>query len=107
MAKGSAVITHQSAQLSQQIFGQLLVVSACTAAFCPRGNLCPTALGANIREGRVNFAGRGTGGADRWLAGTAQGWGADVQVLALLKRELPFFVGDLGQALFLVPALLT
>lgn len=107
MAKGSAVITHQSAQLSQQIFGRLLVVSACTAAFCPRGNLCPTGLGANIREGRVNFAGRGTGGADHWLAGTAQGWGADVQVLALFKRELPFFVGDLDQALFLVPALLT
>lgn len=105
MAKGSVVITHHSAPLSQQIFGQLLMVSVCTATSCPWGNLCPTKLGANIWEG-VNFAGRSTGGDGHWWTGTAQGWGADVQVLPHLERDLPLFVGDLGQAPFLVSALL-
>lgn len=33
MAKGNAVISHKSAELSQQVFGQLLIVSVCTTFF--------------------------------------------------------------------------
>lgn len=33
MAKGNAVISHKSAELSQQVFGQLLIVSVCTIFF--------------------------------------------------------------------------